>query len=901
MLTDYRTVAVLLKAQINGYIDPLKRATRTTREFRDEVSKAAKEGKLDQLAGTAAIAGAAITGAFGLVVAAGAKYEQAMSAVKAATGESADAIDKLSKAALKAGADTQYSATEAANGITELAKAGVSTSDILGGGLTGALSLAAAGQIGVAEAAETAASALTQFRLKGAQVGHVADLLAAGAGKAQGGVGDLAQALNQTGLVASQTGLSIEETIGTLTAFAKAGLVGSDSGTSFRTMLLRLAAPSGEAARLMERLGISAFDAQGNFIGMAKFAGVLRQALQAMSQEEKQAAFATIFGQDAIRAASITYDWGAEGIRTWIDAVNDSGFAQRQAADLTDNLMGDVERLTGSLETLFITSESGANGGLRVLVRTFEGLVDAVGAMPGPVQSTVLVIGGLSGAGLLAFAAFVKAKGSLQKLNAELAATGPLGARAANTLGRVGAAATRAGGVIAAVAITTSVLGAIFGKDLNPQVDALAEGLERLAKGAGASGELARLLGADMSKLDAGLRNATSSGKGFALWVESTLHTGEIFDNTWTKNVARIEAVDSALALLVNSGRANEAARAFAAIRERAAGMGISMDQLRRIFPEYFAAVEVANADNAKLENSTEAVTRAQLGAVKAGEKLIDIWNQLHGAQKSADEEMLDAIEALENVKKSFQENGKAIEGNSKAALLNRIALQEFAKEAYEAADALINNGGSAEQAKAKIEEFKNALTVLLTPLTGSAAKAKELADELFRIPTVVNTTVKVKYEWNGSSWVDQATGRKMAGPHPNPTTGKWERWGGIAEHAATGRLRDAEIYPAGSSPLYAFAEPETGGEAFVPKRGNYSRSMAILSQAARWYGAAVIPDGARNAWYGTPTGATGATASATSNGSTLVYAQFGAETIEARAIRVQRESNWRQHVGTKH
>ena len=107
-----------------------------------------------------------------------------------------------------------------------MAKAGVSTKDILGGGLKGALSLAAAGSLDVAEAAEISASALTQFKLSGDKIPHLADLLAAGAGKAQGSVQDLGAALNQSGLVAASTGLSIEETTGVLAAFASAGVDG---------------------------------------------------------------------------------------------------------------------------------------------------------------------------------------------------------------------------------------------------------------------------------------------------------------------------------------------------------------------------------------------------------------------------------------------------------------------------------------------------------------------------------------------------------------------------------------------------------------------------------------------------------------------------------------------------
>ncbi|WP_343120502.1 phage tail tape measure protein, partial [Clostridioides difficile] len=140
--------------------------------------------------------------------------------------------------------------------------------DILSGGLRGALNLAASGQLSVADAAETTSAALVQFKLKGKDAGHVADLLAAGAGKAMGSVGDMGQALKQSGVVASQFGVSIEETVGTLAAFASTGMIGAEAGTGFKSMLLALAKPSREAQRAMDELGISAYDAEGQFVGI---------------------------------------------------------------------------------------------------------------------------------------------------------------------------------------------------------------------------------------------------------------------------------------------------------------------------------------------------------------------------------------------------------------------------------------------------------------------------------------------------------------------------------------------------------------------------------------------------------------------------------------------------------
>lgn len=68
---------------------------------------------------------------------AGADFEAGMSAVKAVSGATTDEMAQLTDLALKMGTETKYSASEAARGIEELIKAGVSLDEILGGGLEG--------------------------------------------------------------------------------------------------------------------------------------------------------------------------------------------------------------------------------------------------------------------------------------------------------------------------------------------------------------------------------------------------------------------------------------------------------------------------------------------------------------------------------------------------------------------------------------------------------------------------------------------------------------------------------------------------------------------------------------------------------------------------------------------
>ncbi|MGH6960338.1 MAG: phage tail tape measure protein [Dongiaceae bacterium] len=455
-----RTVSVTLKAQFGGYIAQAKAAQKATGDLSTQLAAAAKRGDLDELARGATVAGAALVGMAGLVIKRFADFDKAMSEVQAATHESAAGMEALRTAALQAGADTAYSAIEAAGAIRELAKAGVSTRDILGGGLKGALDLAAAGGLEVAAAAEIAAVAMKQFDLSGRDLPHVADLLAAAAGKAVGEVTDMGMALNQSALVANQFGLSIEETTGTLAAFAAAGLIGSDAGTSLKTMLLRLANPSGEAAKTMERLGIAAYDAQGNFVGLEALAGALREGLSGLTQAERDSALAIMFGNDAVRSANVLYSEGAEGIRTWTNDVDDAGYAAATAAARLNNLHGDLEKLGGSLETNLIKSGSGANAVLRGLTQGATEMSDAFGRVPTPVGATATVLTLLAGGILAAAGGAGMLIPKIIEARAQLEAIGPAGVRANKVMGGIAKWGTAAS--LASVALIG--LGAVMHK-----------------------------------------------------------------------------------------------------------------------------------------------------------------------------------------------------------------------------------------------------------------------------------------------------------------------------------------------------------------------------------------------------------------------------------------------------
>lgn len=478
-----RSISIALEARVQGFVAGMRTAQQATTDFADRTAAFARDNEqnLDRVGKAGMVFGGALLAGVGLAVKSFMEFDSAMSEVQASTHETSANMELLREAAIGAGADTAFSAKEAAKGIDELAKAGVSTKDILGGGLSGALSLAAAGSLGVGEAAEIAASALTQFKLSGEDIPHLADLLAAGAGKAQGSVQDMGAALNQSGLVAASTGLTIEETAGALAAFASAGMTGSDAGTSFKTMLMSLNPNSKEAAALMEELGIKAYDAEGSFIGMSEYAGVLQGALKDMGDEQRNATLKTLFGSDAVRAANILYEEGAAGIAEWEAAVNDAGYAAVTASIKQDNLAGDIEKLGGSIDTVLIRGGSGVAESLRGMVQGAEDLVDAFGKIPAPILSAGAGIAGIAGGALLLGGGLMTALPRIMEFRTSMQELATASPRAASGIGKV----AKAAGLAAAALVGMQVAAAVFTEKNTKSAEDYGQALLKVSKAAG--------------------------------------------------------------------------------------------------------------------------------------------------------------------------------------------------------------------------------------------------------------------------------------------------------------------------------------------------------------------------------------------------------------------------------
>jgi TP901 family phage tail tape measure protein len=664
-----------------------------------------------------------------------AQFDKAMSAVAATGDDARGSLEQLRAAAINAGADTAFSAEEAANAIEEMAKAGVSAKDILGGGLTGALSLAAAGGLDVAQAAEIAATALTQFNLEGSELPHVADLLAAGAGKAQGGVSDMANALKYAGVPLAQLGVSIEETAGSIALFASNGILGEQAGTSLRSIISSLTSPSAAAAGEMERLNISVFDAQGEFIGLEGVAGQLHSRLGALTEAERAAALGRIFGNESLQAANVLYAGGAIQVRHWTDAVNEQGYAAETARIQTDNLLGDLERLGGSIDSVFIQGGTSANQGLRGIVQGAEAVVDAVGRIPEPVLSATTVIAGAGGLALLGVAGMGKLAVSvgevtdaLRNMNVPLksaaAAAGGLGVVLAGVgvgLSIMAQRAAESQGRVQQLTQTWDEAGRATIATTNLVSESLVKSTDNVADGNRTVLELARQVGVSTQDLIGYIEGEAAARERVneAIAAHSDI-TGEwigraLSEQTEAQNLSK-ELDD----LSGEYSRSKEAAALQAEMQEAAASATSGMSS---------ATQDATGA----IQDNTQAVEDQWQAMMDASGSVLS----LRDAQRQAEAAYDDARDALE-------ENGATLNQATAKGRANQAALDGIAAAGFDLVDSLRASGASLGDVAGAMATARKRFIETATAMGMGRREARALADQLGLIPANVTTNAVV-------------------------------------------------------------------------------------------------------------------------------------------------------------
>lgn len=359
MATEVATAFVTLLPSTRGF------GSRLNRQLSGEVDSSGRSAGRrfgGVFAATAGIAGAVGIGA--LIkgsVDLEAQFSKTMNVLQATTDASSAKMSKLSDLAMQMGADTVFSAKDAADAMLELARGGIAPAQIQAGALQGTLTLAAAGELQMGDAANIAVQAMGAFNLHGKDMNSIAAALAGGANASSASVHDMAEALSQAGTSAHAAGLTVQETTAALAAFSNAGIKGSDAGTSLKTFLQRLVPQTNKAQDAMVGLGLASENAavaqkvfrEEGIKGFTAF-GDGEAVLERLQQHFAQA-LGLPATSEAVRKAANDFSW-TSGIMdsaftdshgNFEDLATISGALQKSLKGLSD------EERTTALNTLF--------------------------------------------------------------------------------------------------------------------------------------------------------------------------------------------------------------------------------------------------------------------------------------------------------------------------------------------------------------------------------------------------------------------------------------------------------------------------------------------------------------------------------------------------------------------
>lgn len=339
-------------------IEQKRRALERLNRIEQTKKRGAELARNMGLAGAGAwFAGRAALSKAGGFLGAGEEFEAQMSRVQALTrlDKNSAELAALRAQARQLGADTMFSATEAAEGQAFLGMAGFDAKQIQAA-MPGLLDMAKAGDTDLGRTADIGSNILGGFGLAAEEMGRVSDVLTQTMTTSNVTLEMLGETMKYVAPQARAVGASLEEMAAMTGLLGNVGIQSSQAGTALRAMLLRLAAPTGKATKALAALKVQTADAQGNMRGIIDVLADVAKATQGMGSARRMGYLKQIFGEEPASAVAELIDKaGSGGITAYLAKVRDSqGAAARTAQTMSDNMRGLRDELSSAWDDVKI-------------------------------------------------------------------------------------------------------------------------------------------------------------------------------------------------------------------------------------------------------------------------------------------------------------------------------------------------------------------------------------------------------------------------------------------------------------------------------------------------------------------------------------------------------------------
>ncbi|HDK5682854.1 TPA: phage tail tape measure protein [Staphylococcus pseudintermedius] len=336
---------------------------------------------------------APVVAGFGLAAKKSIDFDDSMRKVKATSGATGKEFNLLRDKALEMGAKTKFSASESADALNYMALAGWDTKEMMSG-IDGVMQLAAASGEDLAQVSDIVTDGLSAFGLKAKDSSHFADVLAQTSSKANTDVTGLGEAFKYVAPVAGSFGFSVEDTSIALGLMANSGVKASQAGTALKSMMTKLAKPTGEAKKTMESLGISITDSEGKMLPFRDIMDQLRGSLGGLSKAQQSAAVKTLFGQEAMSGILPIINASDEDYQKLTKSIdNSAGASKRMSDEMEGGIGGSIRKMKSAIESMAISIGDVLAPHIRRAADFLAMLADKFTSMSGWVKTGVVGLG----------------------------------------------------------------------------------------------------------------------------------------------------------------------------------------------------------------------------------------------------------------------------------------------------------------------------------------------------------------------------------------------------------------------------------------------------------------------------------------------------------------------------
>lgn len=191
------------------------------------------------------------------------------------------------------GAETKFSASEAADAMSYMAMAGWKTDDMLNG-ISGIMNLAAASGADLATTSDIVTDALTGMGYTAADAGRLADVMAAASSNANTNVEMMGETFKYVAPVCGSLGYSMEDTALAVGLMANSGIKASQAGTQLRAAITNMVKPTESMEGVMNELGIEIANEDGSMKSLDETLKILRESFAVTTEEQKAQRLATL-------------------------------------------------------------------------------------------------------------------------------------------------------------------------------------------------------------------------------------------------------------------------------------------------------------------------------------------------------------------------------------------------------------------------------------------------------------------------------------------------------------------------------------------------------------------------------------------------------------------------------